>query len=330
MCSSFFHTFFYRLDRLPRAWAWGTGLAVGGLAGLGLLFAPTAPGTAGFLGLLVVVYWLVSSSKPVAFEYATPEPRLAQPKPPETPPTPIEDPLWASIPSGRFRMGSNDYYSEKPVHKVAISAFQCLRTPVTRQLYQQIMGQDPGWPEGEADLRPVNEVSWFDAVKFCNRWSEVLGLSSCYQIDGNTVSWNDQADGIRLLTEAEWEYACRAGSKGKWCFGDDETQLPDYAWFNENSDNQPHPVREKRANDFGLFDMHGNVWEWCWDCYGAYVAEAQADPAGAATGSYRVLRGGAFDFRPGNLRSAVRVWNVPEIEDWSVGFRCARGTRRPE
>ena len=322
--------FFYRLDRLPRAWAWWAGLAVGGVGGIALLLAPAVPGTAGFLGLLALAFWLVFSGTPVPFEFAPPTPSLARPVPPEVQPVEVEDPLWASIPAGSFRMGSNDYDSEKPVHEVSISAFQCLRTPVTRQLYKKVTGQDPGWPEGEADLRPVNQVSWFDAVKFCNRWSEVLGLSPCYQIDGNTVSCDFQADGVRLLTEAEWEYACRAGSSGKWCFGDDETELPDYAWFSKNSDNQPHPVGEKRANDFGLFDLHGNVYEWCWDWYGAYAAEAQADPVGPAAGNSRVLRGGAFNYGPWFLRSAVRGRDVPGNRDRNVGFRCARGPRRPE
>ncbi|PZN73226.1 MAG: hypothetical protein DM484_23065 [Candidatus Methylumidiphilus alinenensis] len=190
------------------------GLVIGGLGGIGLLLAPALPGTAGFLVLLAFAFWLVSSGEPVPFEFAAPNPTLDQSAPPETQPDRIEDPLWASIPSGRFRMGSDENDSEKPVHEVAISAFQCLRTPVTRQLYLQIMGQDPGWPLGEADLRPVNRVSWFDAVKFCNRWSEVLALSPCYLCDGNNVRWDYQADGIRLLTEAEWEYACRAGSTG--------------------------------------------------------------------------------------------------------------------
>ena len=304
------------------------GLVIGGLGGIGLLLAPALPGTAGFLVLLAFAFWLVSSGEPVPFEFAAPNPTLDQSAPPETQPDRIEDPLWASIPSGRFRMGSDENDSEKPVHEVAISAFQCLRTPVTRQLYLQIMGQDPGWPLGEADLRPVNRVSWFDAVKFCNRWSEVLALSPCYLCDGNNVRWDYQADGIRLLTEAEWEYACRAGSGTKWCFGDDETQLQEFAWFNQNSDNKPQPVAAKRANEFGLFDLHGNVWEWCWDWYGTYDDQGQADPVGAATGSGRVLRGGAFYYVPRNLRSAIRNWDSPEYVYRNFGFRCARGPRR--
>jgi formylglycine-generating enzyme required for sulfatase activity len=298
------------------------------MGGIALLLAPAVPGTAGFLGLLALAFWLVFSGAPVPFEFAVPTPSLARPEPPEVQPVEVEDPLWASIPAGRFRMGSNEYDSEKPIHEVTISAFHCLRTPVTRQLYQHIMGQEPGWPEGEADLRPVNQVSWFDAVKFCNRWSEVLGLSPCYQIDGNTVSCDFQADGVRLLTEAEWEYACRAGSSAKWCFGDDETELPDYAWFTKNSDNQPHPVGEKRANDFGLFDMHGNVWEWCWDWYAAYAAKGQTDPVGPAAGNGRVLRGGAFNVEPRYLRSADRVRDDPVNRYQDIGFRCARGPRR--
>jgi sulfatase-modifying factor enzyme 1 len=134
-----------------------------------------------------------------------------------------------------------------------------MRTPVTRWLYLEVMGADPGGPEGMADERPVNNVRWFDAIAFCNRWSERAGLTPCYVIDSDNVTWDTTKDGYRLLTEAEWEYACRAGSEGRWCFGDEEEKLSNYAWFRANSNNQTQPMGQKRPNAWGLYDMHGNL-----------------------------------------------------------------------
>jgi formylglycine-generating enzyme required for sulfatase activity len=153
-----------------------------------------------------------------------------------------------------------------------------MRTPVTRRLYLEVMGAGPGGPEGMADERPVNNVSWFDAIELCNRWSELAGLTPCYVIDGDNLTWDTTKDGYRLLTEAEWEYACRAGSEGRWCFGDEEEKLSNYAWFSANSNNQTQPVGQKRPNAWGIYDLHGNVWEWCWDWYSSYSSEPQADP----------------------------------------------------
>jgi formylglycine-generating enzyme required for sulfatase activity len=203
-----------------------------------------------------------------------------------------------------------------------------MRTPVTRKLYKEVTGQDPGWPEGEADERPVNDVSWLDAVRFCNRWSERDGLEPCYRLEGEAVTWDRARNGYRLLTEAEWEYACRAGSRTRWCFGDDEARLGDYAWYVKNSQGQPQPVGRLKPNAWGLHDMHGNVWEWCWDWYGPYFREKQTNSLGPIAGEYRVLRGGAFVIEPRNLRSAHRYGNVPVQRLRIAGFRCARAAPR--
>ncbi len=240
---------------------------------------------------------------------------------------------WVDIPSGRFRMGSPEdeldhLDHESPVHWVEISGFQCLRTPVTRRLYKQVMGNDPGWPGKSGDNLPVNNVSWLEAVRFCNNWSGQQGLTPCYQTEGEHVSWDLTKDGYRLLTEAEWEYACRAGSADRWCFGDEEAQLEAFAWYDKNSKNKPHPVGTKKPNAWGLYDMHGNVLEWCWDWYGSYSSEYQQDPLGPLKGGARVLRGGAFGGSPRGLRSARRGWVGPEVRDGGIGFRCARGPRR--
>lgn len=219
------------------------------------------------------------------------------------------------------------YPNEGPIRQVRISPFACMRVPVTRWVYAEVMGEDPGWPEGAADDRPVNNVSWFDAIRFCNRLSEHEGLISCYQIDGETVSWQLAANGYRLLTEAEWEYACRADSTGRWSFGEDETLLEAQAWFERNSDSEPHPVGTRQPNRWDLYDMHGNVWEWCWDRYGSYDGQRQIDPVGAEEGSSRSLRGGSFDNSSRDLRSANRFWYVPLNRNGIFGFRCARGPR---
>jgi formylglycine-generating enzyme required for sulfatase activity len=203
-----------------------------------------------------------------------------------------------------------------------------MRYPVTRRLYNEILGEDPGWPEGAADERPVNNARWNDAVAFCNRLSEREGLTPCYRIAGSETAWDRQADGFRLPTEAEWEYACRAGTTSRWSWGDDPEQAEEHAWFSENSGGQPNPVGRKQPNPWGLHDVHGNVWEWCWDLFGPYPADAQEDPVGAEEGHNRVVRGGSFAGSPRNLRSAFRGRVEPEDRSGFIGFRCVRGPRR--
>jgi formylglycine-generating enzyme required for sulfatase activity len=235
----------------------------------------------------------------------------------------------AAIPAGRFLMGSPEKEEERldeegPLHEVGVSAFSCMKTPVTRRLYAEVMGTDPGSPEGETDGRPVNNVTWLDAIDFCNRLSAREGLAPCYEREGDEVVWHREAGGYRLPTEAEWEYACRAGTQTPWSFGDDEKRLADHAWYDENAEGAPHPVGEKAPNSWGLHDMHGNVWEWCWDRYGTYEAAFAQDPAGPADGSGRLVRGGCFDLEARNLRSASRDWVRPGHRNSYVGFRCVR------
>jgi formylglycine-generating enzyme required for sulfatase activity len=196
------------------------------------------------------------------------------------------------------------------------------------------MGKDPGWPEGEADDRPVNRVTWYDAIDFCNRLSEREGLTPAYRRDRNNVSWDAATDGYRLLTEAEWEYACRAGTRTRYSFGDGgyyDRNLGEYAWYSDNAGGggAPHPVGTRKPNPWGLYDMHGNVWEWCWDWYGSYPSRTpQVDPMGPPAGEYRVLRGGSFLGRAVFLRSSVRFRGRPEDLVLGSGFRYARGPRR--
>jgi sulfatase modifying factor 1 len=323
------------VDYLPAWLAITLGISAGVL--LGLLLFQTSPLMAGvgFIALLGGAVALAGSGEPIAVpvkpEKPAPLPQPVEPTPkpkPEPPPPPSALVELVDIPAGVFSMGSDEYASEKPVHEVRISAFRCMKFPVTRRLYQDVMGKDPGRPAGEADDRPVNQVSWYDAIEFCNRLSEREGLTPAYRRDGDNVSWDTATDGYRLLTEAEWEYACRAGTRTRYSFGDDESKLGEYAWYSENSGGRPQPVGTRQPNPWGLHDMHGNVYEWCWDWYGPYPSEPQGDPLGPPAGEYRVLRGGSFDYRAVNLRSAVRVRSWPEGGNGYIGFRCARGPRR--
>ncbi len=193
------------------------------------------------------------------------------------------------IPGGTFEMGSNDGESdEKPVHQVTLSPYFMSKTLVTQAVWHKIMNTDPSRFKGN-DL-PVESVYWQDYVEFCKK----VGLS--------------------LPTEAQWEYACRAGSKTRWCFGDDEAQLEEYAWYNKNSDNQTHPVAQKKPNAYGLYDMHGNVWEWVLDWYSDYPSNSAADPVGPKDGSSHVHRGGSLYLDASGCRSARR-------DRWGAGYR---------
>ncbi len=154
-------------------------------------------------------------------------------------------------------------------------------------------------------------------------------MQPCYRIGGDQVEWDSATEGYRLPTEAEWEYAVRAGTTTHWFCGDEEKELQRYACYNEDwNSSDVHPVGEKLPNPWGLHDMMGNVWEWCWDWYGPYPADAAADSVGPDGGDRRVLRGGAYWNVAWLLRSAGRNKVVTEDRYRDVGFRCVRGPRR--
>jgi formylglycine-generating enzyme required for sulfatase activity len=311
-----------RLDTLPAWWAWGIGMGVGILAGAVLArVAPTWAGVGGAVLLLAVAAILAASGKPVAVMESV-EPVSAGP---------VASSLveLVSLPAGSFLMGSpkgeeGRDTDEGPVHKVRVSPFACMRAPVTRRVYAEVMGEAPNWPDDITDERPAINVSWFDAIRFCNRLSVREGLPPCYRFKDDSVFRNLVADGYRLLTEAEWEYACRAGSTGRWFFGEDDNLLEEHAWFDRNSGGESHTVGSRKSNPWGLYDMHGNVWEWCWDWYGPYHSKPQTDPVGAADGSDKVLRGGSFSDSSGSVHSASRLRFNPSIRYDFFGFRCAR------
>ena len=226
------------------------------------------------------------------------------------------------IPAGEFMMGAlpDDGYAydfEKPRHKVEITKdFYVGKYPVTQKLWEAVMGSNPSGFKGED--RPVETVSWFDCVAFCNKLSKKEGREAVYTINGENVSCNWNAKGYRLLSEAEWEYCARANQKFLYSGSNNPDEV---AWSDDNSGKETHPVGQKKANGFGLYDMSGNVWEWCWDWYGDYSTENQSNPTGAPTGSLRVFRGGGWYGDPRRLRVSDRDGNVPASRFKSLGFR---------
>jgi formylglycine-generating enzyme required for sulfatase activity len=192
------------------------------------------------------------------------------------------------IPAGKFMMGSPDSEkghgkNEGPQHDPAI------------------MGTNPSSFKGATN--PVEMVSWDDVAVFCKKLSDKARQA------------------VRLPTEAEWEYACRAGTATAFSFGDADSALGDYAWYEGNRRGTTHPVGQKKPNAWGLNDMHGNVWEWCADWYGDYAKGAAADPQGPASGSQRVLRGGSWNLNPDLCRAAYRYGSLPVIRNCHYGFR---------
>jgi formylglycine-generating enzyme required for sulfatase activity len=219
------------------------------------------------------------------------------------------------IPAGEFIMGSPDgegYRFERPQHEVSIDSFYMSKHEVTFKQYDlfcektgRSKARDRGWGRGK---RPVINVSWRDAVAFCDWLSELSG------------------DRYRLPTEAEWEYACRAGATTKYNFGDSPRDMGLYAWYSGNAGKRTHPVGKLRANAWGLHDMHGNVWEYCSDRYdeGYYSGSPSSNPTGPASGQNRVQRGGSWGGDAGHLRSANRNYSSPDVAMGFMGFRCAR------
>jgi len=228
------------------------------------------------------------------------------------------------ISRGSFLMGSpeNEWgrsNNEGPQRQVTVSSFFIDRYPVTQASYQEITGTNPSTFKGPN--LPVEQVSWFDAVEYCNKRSIKEGLIPAYTISGNNVRWNREANGYRLPTEAEWEYACRAGTQTPFYSG---SSVNDAGWHSGNSGGRTRPVGEKQPNLWGLYDMHGNVLEWCWDWLGSYSLEEQTDPQGASSGASRVYRGGSWRFETYQIRSAFRFGNQPNLRTFFVGFRVVR------
>ena len=250
------------------------------------------------------------------------DPKLAA-KTPDVP-SPIENSIGmvlVPIPAGEFMMGPK----YKP-HRVTLTkSFHLGRTEVTQGQWKAVMGTSP-WQGSalevfvkEGDDYPAVEVDWDDAVEFCRKLSEKEGVE------------------YRLPTEAEWEYACRAGTTTAYSYGDDESQLAEYAWYDKNAryagEPYAHIVGQKKPNPWGLYDMHGNVFEWCQDWYGDYPSGHLdwvdvADPVGPASGSRRVWRGDCWDSDAGGCRSAGRNMHAPIMSLPWLGFRVLRSSAK--
>ncbi len=232
------------------------------------------------------------------------------------------------IPPGKFLMGVDEGpIDAKPAHPVKLDGFLMDQTEVTQAVYQKVMDANPSRQKNPKN--PVEQVTWSSAVKFCNARSTQESLNPCY--DTNTWKCNFEATGYRLPTEAEWEYACRAGSTNQYSFGNRAEELKAYGWFEGNSHARPHPVSGLKANRWGLYDMAGNVSEWCNDFYSPkyYRKSPTENPLGPEEGEKRILRGGAWSSNTENCTSWIRNCDEPGFTDVcltmdSNGFRCVR------
>lgn len=249
------------------------------------------------------------------------------------------------INGGTFNMGSpeteNWRSSDETLHEVKVNSFYMSAYELTQKEYMEICGNNPSTFSG--DNLPVENISWLDAVTYCNKRSEAEGLTPAYVMDGNNVSWNRSADGYRLPTEAEWEYACRAGTTTPFntensisaaeanYYGHYPYDIEENYFNQDNLTTKPGQYRETTvavdsfsSNKWGLYNMHGNVAEWVWDYYGAYDSNLSDNPTGAANGSLRVYRGGGWNDFAKNMRSAYRATLEQDKGSFNIGLRLVR------
>ncbi len=242
--------------------------------------------------------------------------------------------VW--VPAGSFTMGTDkesdvSFTHCNPVHRVELDGFWMSATEITQAQYRRVTGVNPSLFKGDS-LRPVDQVSWYDAIDFCNELSRQSGLEHCYRLASHACYY--EKDGFRLPTEAEWEYACRAGTDTRYYTGERESDLARAGWYLVNSAGSTHPVGRKVPNAWGLYDMHGNVWEWCNDWMAAYTARERKNPSGPLSGDSKVLRGGGWHYDALGCSSVFRHRAEPQFRLSMVGFRvvcraAASGDRAP-
>ena len=214
------------------------------------------------------------------------------------------------VKGGTFQMGATSEQGsdadddEYPVHSLTLSDYYIGQTEVTQELWEAVMGSNPSNFTGDNQC-PVERVSWNDCQKFIEKLNRLTGKN------------------FRLPTEAEWEYAARGGNKSKGYKYSGSNDADAVAWYGKNSGSKTHPVATKQSNELGLYDMSGNVWEWCQDWYGDYTSRSQNNPKGANTGSYRVLRGGSWSDFARSVRVSFRGLNTPDYRDYDYGLRLA-------
>lgn len=217
----------------------------------------------------------------------------------------INDMVYVS--GGTFTMGatseqgSEAYDNEKPTHSVTLSSYYICKYEVTQALWRAVMGSNPSYFKG--DNLPVERVSWNDCQTFINRLNSYTGRN------------------FRLPTEAEWEFAARGGNYSRHYKYSGSNYIGDVAWYGGNSGSSTHPVGTKQPNELGLYDMSGNVWEWCSDWYGSYSSYSQNDPTGPNSGSSRVLRGGSWGYYARICRSSDRYDSSPGDRNYFLGLR---------
>ena len=213
------------------------------------------------------------------------------------------------VAGGTFTMGATDeqgddaFDDEIPTHRVTLSSYYIGQTEVTQALWQAVMGSNPSYFEGNS--LPVEKVSWNDCQEFISRLNQITGKT------------------FRLPTEAEWEYAARGGNRSQGYKYSGSNTIDDVAWYKSNSEDLTHTVATKAPNELGLYDMSGNVWEWCWDLYGEYSSSDQTNPTGPSSGDFRIYRGGSFRHEAWGCRVSGRKYCPPEIIFANVGFRLA-------
>jgi len=243
------------------------------------------------------------------------------------------------VEGGTFQMGSltsePGRYDDEAQYQVTVKSFYMSKYEVTQKEWFEIMGTtirqqrdiaNKSWAlYGEGDNYPMYNVNWYEAIDYCNKRSIKEGLTPVYRGSGDNITCDWNADGYRLPTEAEWEFAAKGGTKDfLTTIYSGSNNVDDVAWYNDNSRSSTKPVGTKAANSLGIYDMSGNVDEWCWDWYGDYSSSPQTDPKGPGSGTRRVVRGGDWNNMARFVRSSDRSSSIPSHRDQGLGFRLVR------